>query len=140
MEHGGLAHRPDLPGRRRDGRAAGAARSGSARSSATSPPASPSGPWGLGLVSDAEDILHFAEFGVVLMLFLVGLELEPQRLWALRRPIFGWGSVQVLGSALLLVGAACCARRRLAARRWSPRSAWRCRPPRSASACWPSAT
>ena len=32
------------------------------------------------------------------MLFLVGLELEPRRLWALRRPIFGWGSVQVLGS------------------------------------------
>jgi glutathione-regulated potassium-efflux system ancillary protein KefC len=44
-----------------------------------------------------EDILHFAEFGVVLMLFLVGLELEPRRLWAMRRPIFGWGSAQVLG-------------------------------------------
>jgi glutathione-regulated potassium-efflux system ancillary protein KefC len=47
-----------------------------------------------------EDILHFAEFGVVLMLFLVGLELEPHRLWSLRRPIFGWGSAQVLGCAL----------------------------------------
>ena len=42
------------------------------------------GPFGLGLVSNVEDILHFAEFGVVLMLFLVGLELEPQRLWSLR--------------------------------------------------------
>ena len=53
-------------------------------------------PWGLGLVTYVEDILHFAEFGVVLMLFLVGLELEPKRLWSLRRPIFGWGSAQVL--------------------------------------------
>jgi glutathione-regulated potassium-efflux system ancillary protein KefC len=60
------------------------------------------GPWGLGLVTNVEDILHFAEFGVVLMLFLVGLELEPKRLWSMRRPIFGWGSVQVLGCALLL--------------------------------------
>ena len=63
------------------------------------------GPWGLGLVKNVQDILHFAEFGVVLMLFLVGLELEPRRLWNLRRPIFGWGSAQVLGCALLLWGA-----------------------------------
>jgi glutathione-regulated potassium-efflux system ancillary protein KefC len=63
------------------------------------------GPWGLGLVSNVEDILHFAEFGVVLMLFLVGLELEPRRLWTLRRPIFGWGSAQVLGCAALLCAA-----------------------------------
>ncbi|MBK6386101.1 MAG: glutathione-regulated potassium-efflux system protein KefC [Rhodoferax sp.] len=64
------------------------------------------GPWGLGLVTNVEDILHFAEFGVVLMLFLVGLELEPKRLWSLRRPIFGWGSAQVLGCALVLTAAA----------------------------------
>ena len=62
------------------------------------------GPWGLKLVTDAQAMLHFAEFGVVLMLFLVGLELEPRRLWALRRPIFGWGSVQLLGSAALITG------------------------------------
>jgi len=60
------------------------------------------GPWGLALVSNVQDILHFAEFGVVLMLFLVGLELQPSRLWALRRPIFGLGSAQVLGCAALL--------------------------------------
>ena len=60
------------------------------------------GPFGLGLVRDPETILHFAELGVVLMLFLVGLELEPRRLWALRRPIFGWGSAQVLGCAAVL--------------------------------------
>ena len=53
------------------------------------------GPWGLGLVTNPQDMLHFSEFGVVLMLFLVGLELEPRRLWSLRKPIFGWGSVQL---------------------------------------------
>jgi glutathione-regulated potassium-efflux system ancillary protein KefC len=60
------------------------------------------GPWGLGLVTNVQDILHFAEFGVVLMLFLVGLELDPKRLWSLRRPIFGWGSAQVLACATAL--------------------------------------
>ncbi|MDB5779083.1 MAG: Kef-type potassium/proton antiporter, family [Polaromonas sp.] len=64
------------------------------------------GPWGLGLVTNVQDILHFAEFGVVLMLFLIGLELEPQRLWNLRRPIFGWGSAQMLSCAALLTGTA----------------------------------
>jgi glutathione-regulated potassium-efflux system ancillary protein KefC len=64
------------------------------------------GPWGLRLVTDATAILHIAEFGVVLMLFLVGLELEPRRLWALRRPIFGWGTVQLLGSTALVAGVA----------------------------------
>ena len=64
------------------------------------------GPWGLGLVTNVQDILHFAEFGVVLMLFLVGLELEPQRLWNLRRPIFGWGSAQVLACTAVLTGVA----------------------------------
>ena len=64
------------------------------------------GPYGLGLVTDARTMLHVAEFGVVLMLFLVGLELEPRRLWSLRRPIFGWGSVQLLGSAALVCAVA----------------------------------
>jgi glutathione-regulated potassium-efflux system ancillary protein KefC len=53
------------------------------------------GPWGLGLISGVEDILHFSEFGVVLLLFLIGLELDPKRLWSMRRPIFGWGGAQV---------------------------------------------
>src|SRR5215217_7221532 len=64
------------------------------------------GPWGLGLVPNVQDVLHFAEFGVVLMLFLVGLELEPKRLWSLRRPIFGGGSAQVLACALAIFGVA----------------------------------
>jgi glutathione-regulated potassium-efflux system ancillary protein KefC len=61
------------------------------------------GPWGLQLVTEPATMLHIAEFGVVLMLFLVGLELEPRRLWAMRRPIFGGGSVQLLGSAALML-------------------------------------
>jgi len=47
------------------------------------------GPWGLGLVGEVEATLNFAEFGVVLLLFLIGLELQPSRLWVLRRPVFG---------------------------------------------------
>ncbi len=64
------------------------------------------GPWGLKLVTNVQDILAFAEFGVVLMLFLVGLELEPKRLWNLRRPIFGWGSAQVMACAAFITAAA----------------------------------
>ncbi len=57
------------------------------------------GPWAFGIVTNAEATLHYAEAGVVLLLFLIGLELEPSRLWALRRPIFGLGAAQVLASA-----------------------------------------
>jgi glutathione-regulated potassium-efflux system protein KefB len=62
------------------------------------------GPWGLGLVSHPETVLRFAEFGVVLLLFLVGLELNPQRLWRLRRTIFLLGPVQI-GSAVAAAAA-----------------------------------
>jgi glutathione-regulated potassium-efflux system ancillary protein KefC len=64
------------------------------------------GPYGLRLVGGTQDMLHFAEFGVVLMLFVVGLELEPKRLWAMRFAVFGWGSVQLFGSAALIAGLA----------------------------------
>ena len=64
------------------------------------------GPWGLKLVPNVQDVLNFGEFGVVLMLFLVGLELEPRRLWSLRGPIFGWGSMQLLGSAAVMAAVA----------------------------------
>ncbi len=63
------------------------------------------GPWGFSIVSEVESTLHFAEFGVVLLLFLIGLELEPARLWALRRPVFGTGGAQVGITGLLLAGA-----------------------------------
>ena len=62
------------------------------------------GPWGLALIREAEDILHFAEFGVVLLLFAIGLELNPRRLWAMRKPIFGLGAAQVTITAVLLSG------------------------------------
>ncbi len=60
------------------------------------------GPWGLALIGNSHDILHFAEFGVVLLLFLIGLELNPKRLWSMRRPIFGIGSIQVVATTLII--------------------------------------
>ena len=64
------------------------------------------GPSVLGLVGrEGESVKHFAEFGVIVMLFLVGLELEPSKLWQLRRQIFGLGTAQVVGVAAV-VGAA----------------------------------
>ena len=60
------------------------------------------GPWGMRLIPDPATVLQFAEIGVVLLLFLVGLELEPRRLWALRRPIFGMGAAQVVATILVL--------------------------------------
>lgn len=60
------------------------------------------GPWGLRLVTDAESILHFAEIGVVLMLFVIGLELDPQRLWKLRASVFGGGALQMVVCGVLI--------------------------------------
>jgi len=60
------------------------------------------GPFGLGLFSDTHTILHTAELGVVMFLFIIGLEMEPQKLWALRRQIFGLGVLQVGVSSALL--------------------------------------
>ena len=54
------------------------------------------GPWGLGFIHNVQDILHFAEIGVVLLLFLIGLELEPKKLWGMRHPIIGAGGMQAL--------------------------------------------
>jgi len=64
------------------------------------------GPWGLALIDNVEDILSISEFGVVLLLFLIGLELKPAKLWSLRRPIFGWGGIQVVLVSAALAGAA----------------------------------
>ncbi|USD65521.1 glutathione-regulated potassium-efflux system protein KefB [Vibrio sp. SCSIO 43136] len=60
------------------------------------------GPWGMGLISDVDAILHFAELGVVLLLFLIGLELNPKKLWQLRRPILGLGGAQVVVTSLVI--------------------------------------
>jgi monovalent cation:proton antiporter-2 (CPA2) family protein len=60
------------------------------------------GPWGMGLVGEVGATMEFAEFGVVLLLFLIGLELEPRRLWVLRRAVFGLGGAQVALTGLVL--------------------------------------
>ncbi len=60
------------------------------------------GPFVLSFIKDGESILHFSEFGVVLLLFLIGLELNPSRLWSMRREIFGLGGSQVVFTALIL--------------------------------------
>lgn len=62
------------------------------------------GPYGLGVVTDPNAILHVAEFGVVMFLFLIGLEMRPGKLWTLRRDIFGIGLLHVLACAALLTG------------------------------------
>jgi len=60
------------------------------------------GPWGFGLIGDVESTLKFSEFGVVLLLFLIGLELEPRRLWTLRNSVFGLGGAQVAATGLVI--------------------------------------
>nr|WP_319555320.1 glutathione-regulated potassium-efflux system protein KefB [uncultured Vibrio sp.] len=60
------------------------------------------GPWGLGLISDVDAILHFAELGVVLLLFLIGLELNPKKLWQMRGPILGLGGAQVVVTTFVI--------------------------------------
>lgn len=66
------------------------------------------GPFGAGLFTDPQSILHTAELGVVMFLFVIGLEMRPSHLWNLRRSIFGLGSLQVVvcGALLTLVGVA----------------------------------
>ncbi len=66
------------------------------------------GPFGMGLIKNPEAILHFAEFGVVMMLFLIGLELQPLTLWRLRKPILGLGGSQV-ALTTFLIAAGCLA-------------------------------
>ncbi len=63
------------------------------------------GPFGLGLFTDPQAILHVAELGVVMFLFVIGLEMRPSRLWGLRREIFGLGVAQVVVCGAILTGA-----------------------------------
>jgi monovalent cation:proton antiporter-2 (CPA2) family protein len=60
------------------------------------------GPYAMKLIADPEHVLHFAEFGVVLMLFLIGLELESQKVWELRKLLFGLGGMQVTLTILVV--------------------------------------
>ncbi len=63
------------------------------------------GPFGIGMIEDAEAVLHVAELGVVMFLFIIGLEMRPARLWSLRNDIFGVGAAQVIVCATLLTTA-----------------------------------
>ena len=60
------------------------------------------GPFGLNLIGDIGRIMQVAQFGIVLLLFIIGLELQPTRLWVMRRVVFGLGAAQVLLCTLLL--------------------------------------
>jgi CPA2 family monovalent cation:H+ antiporter-2/glutathione-regulated potassium-efflux system ancillary protein KefC len=62
------------------------------------------GPFGLSLIGHVDEVMHFTEFGVVMMLFLVGLELKPSLLWQMRIPILGMGGTQVLLSSIVITG------------------------------------
>ena len=64
------------------------------------------GPWGLRLIDDVDAIVQISEFGVILLLFIIGLELQPSRLWVLRRQVLGLGAAQVIATALVLGGIA----------------------------------
>ncbi|WP_170294692.1 monovalent cation:proton antiporter-2 (CPA2) family protein [Roseospira navarrensis] len=64
------------------------------------------GPWGLGMFTEGEDLLHFAELGVVFLLFVIGIELKPARLWVLRKDVFGLGTAQLGGTGVLLAALA----------------------------------
>src|SRR6202012_1220934 len=60
------------------------------------------GPSGLGLIGKVEATQQIAEFGIVLLMFVIGLELQPSRLWVMRKPIFGLGTAQVAVTTLVL--------------------------------------
>src|SRR6201999_3020857 len=60
------------------------------------------GPASLGLISTVDTTQDIAQFGIVLLMFVIGLELQPSRLWVLRKPIFGLGTVQVLATTLVI--------------------------------------
>ncbi len=77
-------------------------------------------PWGLRLISDVDAILHFSEFGVVLLLFLIGLELNPpKKLWQMRKPILGLGGSQVVVTSAVIAAIV------MACRSFLPEISWR---------------
>src|SRR5918999_555206 len=64
------------------------------------------GPWGLRVIQDTDGVMHIAEFGIVLLLFVIGLELQPSRLRAMRKSVFGLGPAQVLLTTAVFTGIA----------------------------------
>ncbi len=107
------------------------------------------GPAGLRLVTNVDAIASIASLGVVMLLFLIGLELRPQRLWVMRRAVFGLGTAQLVVSAAALASlaywpatswlASACPASTGPGRSCSA-PGWRCRRPPSCCPCWPSAS
>jgi len=64
------------------------------------------GPWGLGIITEVEQIRHLAEFGVIFLLFILGIELKPEKLWQMRKMVVGLGLSQLLITALIIYGVA----------------------------------
>jgi monovalent cation:proton antiporter-2 (CPA2) family protein len=64
------------------------------------------GPWGFGIIDQVEEIRYIAEFGVIFLLFIIGIELKPARLWDMRRMVFGLGTAQVMVTGLAIAGLA----------------------------------
>ena len=64
------------------------------------------GPWGFGFIGQIEEIKGIAEFGVIFLLFIIGIELKPERLWSMRRMVFGLGTAQVLVTGFVITGLA----------------------------------
>jgi Kef-type K+ transport system membrane component KefB len=60
------------------------------------------GPFGIRLITDAENLRHIGEFGVVFLLFMIGLEIKPKRLWVMRHLVLGYGGIQVALTRLVL--------------------------------------
>jgi glutathione-regulated potassium-efflux system protein KefB len=97
------------------------------------------GPSVLGLIGNPQSVAHISELGVVLLLFIIGLELSPRRLWVMRKSVFGVGLAQVLltGSVIGVVALYVFGQPLNSAIVLG--LAWRCRPPHSACRAWPSA-
>lgn len=64
------------------------------------------GPWGFSFIDQIEEIQGIAEFGVIFLLFIIGIELKPERLWSMRRMVFGLGTAQVMVTGLIITGLA----------------------------------
>ena len=64
------------------------------------------GPWGFSFIDQIEEIQGIAEFGVIFLLFIIGIELKPERLWSMRRMVFGLGTAQVMVTGFVITGLA----------------------------------
>ena len=97
------------------------------------------GPHALGWIPDAAETRHLAEFGVVFLMFSIGLEFSLPRLTAMKRMVFGLGAAQVLVTMLLVMAVTACCSAWIGAPGWRWAACWRCPPPPSSARCWSNA-